>query len=352
MSSSGSSGYTDAAQRLHFEEQAAFMHSILNNAKALYDANTPLFTKDALRQVAQKLEACRNRPKDKQEITLQGIDGLDYNETIFPRPEEVASPGGEELHVGGDRWVIEYHAIEDLTMERDPLRFSPGKAYLSMTINICTRWLILDTLDEKDVPVSSTEELREVFRDKEQEWKMSEYYGQLQAALATVNTPLVLDKVIGVALGPPALGARAHHNSIIQHALLRALHSILSHRGILAPSSQCYTQDPMQTEQDKDILRSEGFTVLADPEAFLMLDDSSVLLSICPDIPVKQIVADICRPGIIIWSKHEIYSDLPILPADPESSRVERMLRECYDQVDFPFHEPFLKLEMYIKKAT
>lgn len=90
---------------------------------------------------------------------------------------------------------------------------------------------------------------------------------------------------------------------MIQHTLISALHSRLLQRGILSAESERYVQDPAYTQKDRDVLSPNGFTVLDDPQAFLLLDESSVLVSIGPDIPVKQIVADICRPGMIIWNR-------------------------------------------------
>jgi hypothetical protein len=53
--------------------------------------------------------------------------------------------------------------------------------------------------DENDPQVSSTEGLREAFYDIEREWKASEYYKQLEIALAAITTPLAVNKIIGLA---------------------------------------------------------------------------------------------------------------------------------------------------------
>ncbi|KAF3025731.1 hypothetical protein E8E14_014335 [Neopestalotiopsis sp. 37M] len=108
---------------------------------------------------------------------------------------------------------------------------------------------------------------------------------------------IMLDKVIGLACGSITLGQDPNRQSTEQHALLLTLQSHLP------PGSQCYIQDPSYTQVDKDVLEPMGFTVLDDPEAFLVADESSILLSIGADVPVKQIVTDICRPGIIIWDQ-------------------------------------------------
>lgn len=71
---------------------------------------------------------------------------------------------------------------------------------------------------------------------------------------------------------------------------------------------KCYAQDPIYTPVDEQVLREAGFTVVDDPRAFLEVDEASVIIAISPDIPVRQIIADIARPAIMIWDK-VIFSD-------------------------------------------
>lgn len=141
----------------------------------------------------------------------------------------------------------------------------------------------------------------------ERQWRTSEHYEQLQELLlATIEVPFVLSKVIALGLGSLTSLSRVDEHCVHQHALVTALHSTLVQRGILSSSgssSERYVQDPAYTQRDRDILHSAGLTVLQDPQAFLDLDESSVLVNIGPDFPVEEIVADICRPGIIIWNR-------------------------------------------------
>ncbi|KAJ2969941.1 hypothetical protein NUW58_g9847 [Xylaria curta] len=290
----------DAAQQQQHDETTARMNSIIHEIRTLYDANTPLFTKDAIRKVGEELERCRKDAVDGRSVTLQGINGVDYEVLVSLPPIQYTL--SEEQHVGGSTWVIMYNSIEHLTTERNVRTFSPNTAYLPMIIATCTR-RIKPHPEENELHASSTEELGKAFHEIEQKWKTSEYYDKLQAALATVKTPIVLDKVIGVALGPLIIRTLVNRRSIIQHALISAIESILLQRGVLSVSSGRYVQDPVYTQRDRDVLCSAGFTILDDPQAFLTLDDSSILVSINPDIPVKQIVADICRPSIIIWPR-------------------------------------------------
>lgn len=203
-----------------------------------------------------------------------------------------------------DNRIINYHSIEFLTRETDVAFFYPQRAYLPMEICACVREITDPfTPDENGLRVFSTEELLEAFRDIGRKWRTSHYYQQLQAALAKVNPPFVLDKIIGVALGPLTLGTRLNHDSVLQHTLLSAIHSNFIEHNVLSVPCKRYVQDPIYSQQHRDALFLAEFTVLEDPQAFLALDNSSVLLSINADIPVKQIVADICCPGVIIWDK-------------------------------------------------
>lgn len=60
---------------------------------------------------------------------------------------------------------------------------------------------------------------------------------------------------------------------------------------------------PPYTDTYSQVLQLLGITVLDDPRAFLQVDDYTVVLSLSPDIPVRQIITDIARPVILLWNK-------------------------------------------------
>jgi hypothetical protein len=71
-----------------------------------------------------------------------------------------------------------------------------------------------------------------------------------------------------------------------------------------APASiECFAQDPIYHEIDKSILKEHRIITVEDPQGFLMAESSSVIVSIAADVPVKQIIADIARPAMIIWDR-------------------------------------------------
>ena len=54
---------------------------------------------------------------------------------------------------------------------------------------------------------------------------------------------------------------------------------------------------------DKAVLEEFGIHVLDEPLGFLKVDDSNIVISFARSIPIRQIVAEIVYPAIMIWEK-------------------------------------------------
>jgi hypothetical protein len=63
-----------------------------------------------------------------------------------------------------------------------------------------------------------------------------------------------------------------------------------------------FTQDPRYSDETKDLLREIGFEVVGQYGAggFAELDNESIVFSPFASAPVKQIIADLARPPVII----------------------------------------------------
>jgi len=70
----------------------------------------------------------------------------------------------------------------------------------------------------------------------------------------------------------------------------------------------CYAQDPDYTDIDREVLEQSGITILDDPQGFLEVDDSTAVLSFGANIPLRQVIADIARPAMMVWDRNE-FSD-------------------------------------------
>ncbi|KAI1110849.1 hypothetical protein F5Y14DRAFT_427654 [Nemania sp. NC0429] len=324
------------------------MNSIFHEIQTLYDAGYPIFTKDNIRKVGEELEQFRTGERNSGNVIIKGVNGVDYE--IFVQSPSLGPPRPNQI-LGGSKWVIFYYSIESLTTFKLPdLRlFNPQLAYLPMQIRSPIRLRLGYNVPIDEEPLLlPTEEYFRMYQTIEEQWKMSPYYVQLEEILSSIKIPFALTKVIALALGSLVVRSQINKRSFLQHALISAIHSTLVRRSILSASSEKYVQDPGYTQRDKDIIHSAGLTVLDDPQALLELDESSVLVSIAANIPVADIVADTCRPGIIIWSDRA-RSGLTL------NHRVKKMIQNEYTEMSFPHHEECfgnLKMVLLLRKST
>lgn len=77
-------------------------------------------------------------------------------------------------------------------------------------------------------------------------------------------------------------------------------------RGLAAPRAgeyvRCMVEDWRYREYDIQVLRERGIETVGHPDSLLWLDERSVLFCLDRRFPIRQIVADIARPAMIIWA--------------------------------------------------
>lgn len=158
--------------------------------------------------------------------------------------------------------------------------------------------------------IMSRKETEIFFQTHSQAWKTSESCKQLRAILLSKECVTNIRKVIGFALGSIASNDGSDFFTFLstvsafQHSLILTLRDILCEKqGKSCEEILCYVQDPIYTDIDKGTLEASGINILDDPEAFLQVDDATIVVSCGPDVPVKQIVSDLARPAVIIWDK-------------------------------------------------
>ncbi|ODH50694.1 hypothetical protein GX48_03202 [Paracoccidioides brasiliensis] len=108
--------------------------------------------------------------------------------------------------------------------------------------------------------------------------------------------------------------------SLIHHAIALTMADVTrSHAETGDVRVRLLAQDPLYSTEKKDVLRQIGFEVVGDHGAggFAELDDIA---------PVKQIIADLARPAVIICAKPY---------KDPDSPRTKQMWKE-YESCEFP----------------
>jgi SRR1 len=155
-------------------------------------------------------------------------------------------------------------------------------------------------------PAQSREEVENFFQTMRQAWEASEPCKRLRSTLVSTKTPFRISKIVGLACAPIADSRpeRWAHRSAFQHALILTLHTVFDKKNKGRPDRiRCYAQDPAYTEIDESILKESGITVLDNPQAFLEVDDFTVVVSCAPNVPVKQIISDLARPAVMIWDR-------------------------------------------------
>jgi hypothetical protein len=57
------------------------------------------------------------------------------------------------------------------------------------------------------------------------------------------------------------------------------------------------------TEIDWLVLERQRIIIISDSKRFLEVRDSTIVVSIATDIPVRQIVSDLARPAMLVWNR-------------------------------------------------
>lgn len=184
----------------------------------------------------------------------------------------------------------------------------------------------LPAIDEVETPIEKTitsfQELQAIFEAGAREWEQSHDCQQLRNALERIPSSTLngISKIVAFACSTMAYDEPiCQKPSIAQHAMVLTIRDFLHRKN--GSQIRCFAQDPAYTEIDKAVLQHTGITVLDDPRAFLEVDEASFIVSVGPDVPIRQIVLDIARPAAMVWDKvksreetFEFWSELCKIP--------------------------------------
>ncbi|KAL9066406.1 MAG: hypothetical protein Q9157_007151 [Trypethelium eluteriae] len=163
-------------------------------------------------------------------------------------------------------------------------------------------WISLSPLQFREE--HSLADTHRIFGGWQDVWQKSEAYRSLKQHLMTAHLDTTISKVVCFALGPPSYKGEKEQEeyqlgrSHSQYAAALTIAKIFEDR--FGSSVGCFAQDPIYSERDKAFLRSIGFTPLDDPKGFLKVDAQTLVLSISPNVPVKQVIADIQWPAAMV----------------------------------------------------
>ncbi|EGX95479.1 hypothetical protein CCM_00133 [Cordyceps militaris CM01] len=156
-------------------------------------------------------------------------------------------------------------------------------------------------------------DLEAAFRAHQASWLASATCKSLTttiaASVATLRAPI--NKIVCFGLGrldewkltnTPEELAKSVERAAWQHAAALTMAETLTRaQGGGGDEVRCYTQDPVYADVEKQLLAALGFEILEDPKGFLAVDDRTLVFSVTPNVPVRQIVADMVWPAAMVW---------------------------------------------------
>lgn len=90
---------------------------------------------------------------------------------------------------------------------------------------------------------------------------------------------------------------------LMQHAAMLTMAKTLEEQN--GNKVKCYAQDPANNGVGDKFLESIGITPLRDPKGFLEVDAETLFISASPDQPIRQVIADLEKPAVILWKSVE-----------------------------------------------
>ncbi|KAL3474629.1 hypothetical protein BJX99DRAFT_260229 [Aspergillus californicus] len=323
-----------------------------------YRAGRPFFPRDSLQSIRDQLQ---RQLSNGDLILVKGFDGLTNEFTVrtgdsketYDWDTDGNNPEAEPkkvIRVFGAPQIY-YTSYEGLKRN---LEWSLSRAYLS--IGIAHLLLETDGSDESaEAEAVEVDAGVESFNAILGEWEASDAWKEIKTTLLSLDLQSKIHKVVGMASGwfTATSTFKGSKRSAIQNALLVTLKKALQESHLGTDDVPCYAQDPAYSKTDDAVLAKSGVEVVEDPEGFLQIDDNSLVFSCSPNICVKQIVAEIARPLVLIWC--EVEEEEPKVPTtDPNSPRVREMIATEYDKLPFPDDDNtyFTSMAIYVKKEA
>lgn len=236
-----------------------------------------------------------------------------YNKSLFKK----ASEAYDALQKPGDasRWLVTWEGEYDEWPQERPtghyatVMFSTIQHLLWRNVH-CLHDLEGQALIWKEyiptppLPILylNLTEAAQKFDEDSIDWLNGRYHADLCEALHHRGIPTVR-KIVGFGLGGFFFQQQEIGNkrSMMQHRLVKSLRDILRNHQETT-SIQVLVQDPRYGRLEKDILDMVVIHAVDHPfQGFLEVDEQTAVVSIAPQIPVKQIITDISRPALIIW---------------------------------------------------
>ncbi|GKT64660.1 hypothetical protein ColTof4_07056 [Colletotrichum tofieldiae] len=343
-----------------------------------YDAGQPLFTKKQLTSLAEQIT---NKTWVVQITDMVGKTTWDPIEWDCFENEWVKRDPSHDLKANGkvdsETLVIDYRPIQRLVIP------CPSNQPYELPRPSCSVNVERATMPTRMTSAQigmAVGKIRAEFEKHKNAWEVSSQCKKLKDILLSISIPSVINKIVCFGLGDlfddsndenDKIGSSDGSSEIrshVQHAAALTVARILGER--IGREIRCYSQDPAYNQATIEFLKSHNIVVLHDPQGFVDIDESTLVFSVAPSVPVKQIVTELARPAIIIWDtmlpadKESREWELMKFPngnetwispwiTDPDSARTRRMEEEEYTSYPFPEDPVALnEIQILVKKAS
>lgn len=161
-----------------------------------------------------------------------------------------------------------------------------------------------------DCEKSTLGEIQDAYEKQQERWLNSETCRLLieQLRKLTPAQSANITKVVGMGLGEVGVLRKDFERSIeralVQHSAIKTIVTVLEEQNG-GRRVECYAQDPANNEMGDQFLKIVGITPLSDPKGFLEVDENTLVISANPNVPVRQILADIQWPTAMLWNTVE-----------------------------------------------
>ncbi|CAG9986331.1 unnamed protein product [Clonostachys byssicola] len=345
--------------------------------EALYNSGAKLWTKEMFVSVEAEL----SKQPLPQFVELRSMNG-NVRQKRLPRAPSVSPqrPGGGSM--GRPLPFIRYFLYQDLkaivSEEEHDHNLGEAVATLSDEIRrtLATRAMSISLISYAPTSIDYDRIRGEWDAVVNHRWPLSHTCAEITKVLAEqAAISKNINKIVCFGLG--SLGwsieiederyepADRVYSAIVQHAAALTIAKVIGKR-LDVGGLTVFCQDPIYSAADKRVLAEAGIQVVGGRGglAFTYIDENTVVISCHPNIPVKQVVADLGKPAILIcnevkeegeekWRVFERHGNFGLLspyPTDHDSPRTREMVKGYHR---FPFPQDrlgFGDIQIYVRK--
>ncbi|KAJ5161030.1 hypothetical protein N7492_006422 [Penicillium capsulatum] len=268
-------------------------------AADLYSSGTKLWTKEDLQDIEQQLRQAYTM----EQFSVRRIDGsiVQITNPMFQVQNPIWKPH------------VKYQEYWQLVKAQP---HGPIETYLCSYI---VDWTNLTARNFRELIAQPTQ----VFEEKDLLWQNSKSCKQLTTLVKELLGRNTVKKVLCFGLGDFCRSApewlKRQHNSWDENSEIKhVMGCMIQHSMALTIAQHCrgnetvplLAQDPEYTDLAKELLTEKKFKIVGPYGAgrFAEIDEESIVISPFAAAPVKQIIADLARPVIIISTGFEVFN--------------------------------------------